>query len=193
MKPSIDIAANRQSPKYSLCELFARVAWALGAILFRLTPRPFHGLRCGILRLFGARVGRDVHIYPSARIFLPWQLEIGDQSAIGDGAIIYNVGAVAIGSRTTVSQYAHLCAGSHDYRDPAFSLLRMPITIGDEAWICADAFVGPGVCIGDRAIVAARAVAAKDVPSGMIVAGNPARVLKSRDSPVLESKSATSR
>jgi putative colanic acid biosynthesis acetyltransferase WcaF len=142
--------------------------------------------------LFGARVGRDVHIYPSVRILLPWQLKIGDQSAIGDGAIIYNVGTIAIGSRTTVSQYAHLCAGSHDYRDPAFSLLRLPITIGDEAWICADAFVGPGVCIGDRAIVGARAVASKNVPSGMIVVGNPARVVKSRDLRGLESTSDAS-
>jgi putative colanic acid biosynthesis acetyltransferase WcaF len=192
MKQSIDIAANRQSTKYSLCEQLARVAWAPGALLFRLTPRPLHGVRCGILRLFGARVGRDVHIYPSVRILLPWQLEIGDQSAIGDGAIIYNVGTIAIGSRTTVSQYAHLCAGSHDYRDPAFSLLRLPITIGDEAWICADAFVGPGVCIGDRAIVGARAVASKHVPSGMIVVGNPARVVKSRDPRVLESTSDAS-
>lgn len=181
MTQLLDIAENRASRKYSFGELLARAAWGPGSVLFRIIPRPLHGLRRGILRLFGAHVGREVHIHPTVRIFLPWHLAIGDHSAIGDRAIIYSLGPITIGCRTTVSQHAHLCAGTHDYRDPAFRLLRMPIAVGDDAWICADAFVGPGVNIGDRAIVAARAVAVKDVLAGEIVAGNPARVVKHRD------------
>jgi putative colanic acid biosynthesis acetyltransferase WcaF len=181
MTSSVDIAANRASVKYSIGELVARAAWGLASVLFWLIPRPFHGVRRGILRLFGARVGREVHIHPTVRIFLPWQLSIGDESAIGDRAIVYALGPVTIGCRTTVSQHAHLCAGSHDYRDPGFRLLRLPITIGDEVWVCADAFVGPGTLVGDRAIVAARAVVVNDVPPGTIVAGNPACVIKNRD------------
>ena len=85
-----------------------------------------------------------------------------------------------IGRLATISQYAHLCAGTHDYTDPRFPLLRPPITIGDEVWICADAFVGPDVTVGDRSIVGARATVMKDVPSDQIVAGNPAQLVKTR-------------
>lgn len=131
--------------------------------------------------MFGARVGPHVHIHPTARIFLPWNLSIGEYGAIGDRAIVYNLGPVSIGARTTISQQAHLCAGTHDYRDPAFPLLRLPITIGDDAWICADAFIGPGVTIGNHAIVAARGVVVRDVEPGVIVAGNPAKMIKRRD------------
>lgn len=176
----IDIDAVRRRPNYSRAELVGRVLWGLGRIVFRLTPRPLFGVRSALLRLFGAHVGRQVHIHPTALIFVPWHLRIGAHSSIGDGAIIYNLGMVTIGKRTTVSQYAHLCAGTHDHRDPEFRLLRSPITIGDEAWICADAFIGPNVTVGDRAIVAARGVAVKDVPAATIVGGNPARVLKHR-------------
>jgi putative colanic acid biosynthesis acetyltransferase WcaF len=95
--------------------------------------------------------------------------------------ILYALGRITIGPRAMVSQHAHLCAGSHDYRSPHFPLLRPPITVGADCWIAADAFVGPGVTVGDRAVVGARAAVFKDVPAGMVVGGNPARVIKARD------------
>ena len=125
-------------------------------------------------------MGRDVNIYGSATIYLPWNLEVGDWSAIGEWALIYNLGPVRIGARVTVSQRAHLCAGTHDYTDPSMPLLKPEIVVGDEAWICADAYVGPGVQIGEGSVVGARAVVVKDVPSRTVVAGNPARVIKPR-------------
>ena len=133
-----------------------------------------------LLRLFGARIGRHAHVYPSARIYLPWNLSLGDQASIGEWALIYNLGPITIGDRATVSHRAHLCAGTHDYRDPALPLLRLPIEIGAQAWVCADAFVGPGRSVGEGAIVGAAAVAVSDVAPWQIVAGNPARVIKTR-------------
>ncbi|SDW04711.1 putative colanic acid biosynthesis acetyltransferase WcaF [Thiocapsa roseopersicina] len=105
---------------------------------------------------------------------------MGAEASIGEWALIYNLGSVSIGDRATISHRAHLCAGSHDYRDPALPLLRLPIEVGPQAWICADAFVGPGRRIGEGAIVGAAAVVVKDVPPWTIVAGNPARVIRSR-------------
>lgn len=157
-----------------------RALWGLGRLVFRLVPRPFFELRSRILRIFGARIGRDVHIYPSAVIYLPWLLDIGDHSAIGEDALIYNLGQVSIGSRVTISHRAHVCAGTHDYTDASLPLIRANAWIEDEAWVCADAFVGPGVRVGAGGIVAARAVAVKDVEAGTIVAGNPARFVKHR-------------
>src|SRR5947199_10543961 len=106
-------------------------------------------------------------------IYFPWNLEAGDESAIAEHAFIYNLGRVTLGARVTISHRAHVCAGTHDYTKPDFPLLRPPIMIGSEAWIFADAFVGPGVTIGEGAHVGARAVAVHDVRPGSMDIGNP--------------------
>lgn len=106
---------------------------------------------------------------------------MGEGCAIGDRVILYALGPIAIGERATISQGAHLCGGSHDWRDTAMPLVKSPVSVGADAWICADAFIGPGVRIGARSIVGARAVAMKDVAEGAIVSGNPAQIIASRD------------
>ena len=136
--------------------------------------------RRGVLRLFGAEIGRHVRIHPSARIAVPWNLRIGDEVSVGDGAILYDLGSITIGCRATISQNAHLCAGTHDYRRSDMPLLKTPIIIAEGAWVCADAFVGPGVIVGAFSIVGARAVVLKSIPDGVIVGGNPARILRNR-------------
>jgi putative colanic acid biosynthesis acetyltransferase WcaF len=141
------------------------------------------GWRRFLLRCFGAHVGREVHIYPTARIMIPWNISIAEHSAIGDRAILYALGPITIGRQATISQGAHLCAGSHEYRRADMPLTKEPITISDGAWVCADAFVGPGVKVGEFAIVGARAVAMKDIEAWAIVAGNPARAIKQRPRP----------
>jgi putative colanic acid biosynthesis acetyltransferase WcaF len=99
---------------------------------------------------------------------------------VGDRAILYSLGEIAIHRGATVSQYAHLCAGSHDYRDPLLPLTKPPIVIGAGAWICADAFIGPGVVVGEMAVVGARAVAMRHVPAHAVVVGNPAEQVSTR-------------
>ncbi len=177
----LDIARNRRATKYSARHQVLRVLWSLAHPLFALSPRPLFGWRRLLLRVFGARVGRAVHVYSSAVITMPWNLAIGDHSSIGEHALIYNLGPVTIGARATISHRSHLCAGTHDYTDPSMPLLKLPIEIGDQAWVCADAFVGPGVRIGEGAIAGARAVVVRDVPAWTIVAGNPARAIKTRE------------
>ncbi len=177
----IDVAANRAARKWSRRELLGRAAWeTLRGPLFAWTPRQLWVWRRLVLRIFGARVGRRVNIHPTARIEIPWNLEINDFAAIGDRAIIYNLGRITIGKGATVSQNAHLCAGSHDFRDAAMTLMKLPIFVDESAWICADAFVGPGVHVHAGAVVGARAVAMRDVASNTIVAGNPAKVVSVR-------------
>lgn len=171
----MDVDQNRAARKWTQKELAGRVLWAAFQPLFRLSPRLLWGWRRFLLRLFGAKIGRNVHIYPSVRVFIPWNLEICDWSSVGFDVLIYNLGPVRIGEKVTVSQRVHLCAGSHDFRDPTMPLTKPPIEIGDECWICADAFVGPGVRVGAKTIVGARAVATKDLAAGIIVVGNPAR------------------
>lgn len=175
MNKKIDIAANRNAQKWTKRELLGRLLWeSFGARLFAWSPRHAWDWRNAVLRLFGAHIGADVRIDPSARIAIPWNLNIGNQVGIGARAELYSLGSITIGNCATISQNAHLCAGSHEFRQADMRLTKPPIRICEGAWICADAFVGPGVTIGDFAVVGARAVAVRDVAPGVMVAGNPA-------------------
>jgi len=177
----IDVEENRRVRKWSLRELTGRVLWTIAHPFFSLSPRPLWGWRRMILRLFGATVGRSANIYPSVQITIPWNIDIGDYSAIGDRVILYALGRIKIAERVTISQGAHLCAGTHDYRDPTMPLVKASIFIGSDVWVCADAFIGPGAKIGACAIVGARAVVTKEVAASVIVAGNPAHKIARRD------------
>jgi putative colanic acid biosynthesis acetyltransferase WcaF len=172
--PGLDIQANRRAAKWTPAALAGRALWGLAQPLFAWSPRICWSWRNSLLRLFGARIGAQVHIHPSVRIAVPWNLDIGDHAAVGDRAILYSLGPISIGEGTCVSQYAHLCAGTHDHRRADFPLVKAPIVIEDGVWICADAFVGPDVRVASHAIVAARAVVTRDVPAWTIVGGHPA-------------------
>lgn len=178
---SVNVPENRRARKWSRREQFGRLLWGCAWPFFRLSPRLLWGWRCWLLRVFGARVARHVHVYPTVRITMPWNLELEDSCAVGERAILYALGPIRIGARATVSQGVHLCAGTHDIRDPSRPLLKPPISIGNDAWICADAFIGPGVIVGDSAIVGARAVVMKSIPAHCIIAGNPARKIGSTE------------
>ncbi|WP_347841432.1 hypothetical protein [uncultured Draconibacterium sp.] len=177
----LNISQNRKARKYSKKEIGLRLLWVLGRFYFKLTPRPFFAGRRFILRLFGAKIGKNVHIYPSTNIFFPWNLDIGDWSAIGEMTLIYNLGPVIIGERATISHKAHICAGTHDYTKAELPLQKPTIVIEDQVWVAADSFVGPGVTIGQGAVVGARAAVFKNVAPWTVVGGNPANFIKMRE------------
>ena len=107
-------------------------------------------------------------------------IDLREGVTIGDYAILYSLGPITIGERSIISQYAHLCAGTHDYADHTFKLIRTPIHIDQDVWIGADAFVGPGVEVGPLAVLGARSSAYKNLAAARIHVGNPARDLKER-------------
>jgi putative colanic acid biosynthesis acetyltransferase WcaF len=130
--------------------------------------------------LFGAKIGRGVHPYPSAKIWAPWNLEMGDHSCLSFNVDCYSVAKVEIGAHATISQYSYLCTATHDFMVPDMPLVTAPIRVGEGAWVAACAFVGPGVTIGEGAVVGARAVVTKNVEAWTVVIGNPARFIKKR-------------
>jgi putative colanic acid biosynthesis acetyltransferase WcaF len=150
--------------------------WIVQALLFRTSPQACFGWRRFLLRLFGASIGARVLIRPSARITYPWYLTIGDDSWIGDHAELYTLDRIVIGRSAVVSQGCYICTGSHDLHSLGFDITRAPVTIGDEAWVAAQAFVMPGVTIGRGAVVGARSLVLADVPAAAIVTGHPARL-----------------
>jgi len=162
-------------------ENIKRALWMIvRGSLFRMSFHNWYGWRRLLLELFGAKLGKGVRVRPTALVEIPWNLSVGDDVVIGDYAIIYSLGKITIGRASTISQYAHICAGTHDYTTRRFPLLKPPIVIGEEVWIAADAFVGPGVTVGDRAVVGARATVVNDVPPDQVVAGPAAKILKRR-------------
>jgi putative colanic acid biosynthesis acetyltransferase WcaF len=168
-------------PAFTVEHRAFRVGWsATWLLLAAWTPPPLHPWRAFLLRLFGARIGPGVHVYPSARVWYPPNLEMGEGASLGRGANCYCMGLISIGAHAVVSQGAHLCAGTHDPDDPGFPLTPRPIGIGAYAWIAAEAFVGPGVTVGEGAVLGARGVTTKDLAPWTIYAGNPATRLRER-------------
>ncbi|MEL6756022.1 MAG: putative colanic acid biosynthesis acetyltransferase [Pseudomonadota bacterium] len=173
----------------SLSNKLARASWAvLYFLLYRIIPVPFFAPRRILLRLFGATIANDALPYPGAKIWAPWNLVMGPNSCLADGVNCYNVARVTLSENALVSQRSHLCTASHDFRSERFELIAAKITIHANAWVAAEAFVGPGVTIGKESVVAARAVINKSVPSGVVVAGNPATIIKLRGEIKPESK-----
>ena len=158
-----------------------RVLWSIvWLFLYRPSPKIFHGWRRFLLRLFGANIGKGVHVYPSAKIWAPWKLEMDDHSCLSFDVDCYCVDKVHIGSHTTVSQYSYICTASHNFEHPNTPLITSPITIGNGAWVAADVFIGPGVIIGEGAVVGARSTVLKHIAPWTVVAGNPAQFIKKR-------------
>ena len=169
-------------PSFPLSHRARRQAWNLVyALLFRLSPRPCHAWRARLLTLFGARLGKDCHVYPGVRVWAPWNLRLGDHVGIADGVTLYSMDVITIGDRAVISQGAYLCCGTHDYESPNMQLTAKPITIGRRAWICAEVFIHPGVSVPEGAVVGARSVVTRSLDEPWAVyAGNPCVKVKER-------------
>ena len=171
-----------EASPWTFKEKVIRAIWMLaGQPLFNLSFHNWYGVRNALLRLFGAKIGKDVRIRPSVKVEIPWNLNIHDGVTVGDHAILYSLGTITIGERCIISQYAHLCAGTHDHTNRSFPLIRDPVEIGADAWIGADAYVGPNVTVGRLCVLGARSSAYKDLEPETVYVGNPAHALKKRE------------
>jgi putative colanic acid biosynthesis acetyltransferase WcaF len=168
-------------PAFSFQNKFRRAIWNIcWLLLYRTSPRPLHGWRSFLLRSFGAKMGPNCHFYPGSKIWAPWNLICSDQVTAGDGAEIYNPAPIQFGSHAIVSQEAYICGATHDFDDPAFPLLAFSMSIGPYAWICARASVGPGVKVGEGAVLGLASVASRDLEPWGVYAGTPAVKVKDR-------------
>ena len=159
----------------------ARVIWQLvWLFLYRPSPIPLHFWRRFLLRLFGGTIEEGTHPYPSAKIWAPWNLTMRKHSCLSHHVDCYCVDKIELGIHVTVSQYSYLCTASHDYTRRDMPLITAPIIIGDYAWVTADVFVGPGVTIGEGAVVGARSTITRNIPSWVVVAGSPPKIIGSR-------------
>ena len=172
---------NPAPSPHSVKNRILRVIWGMvqGSI-FRFSPRPCHGWRNFILRLFGADVHKSARVYPRAKIWAPWNLTMGERATIADDVDCYCVERITLEERVVISQYSYLCGATHDFELRNRPLIPMPITIGEGTWIAADVFVSPGVTIGKETVVGARSSVFSDLPEWKVCVGSPAKPIRDR-------------
>lgn len=167
---------------FSKKEKAGRALWVLVEnTLFRFSPKRADRFRASLLKMFGATIhGSPEVLRRTVRVEVPWNIELGDRCQIGDHARLYSLGKITVGARSVVSQYAHICAGTHDFTDSDFPLRRVPITIGERCWIATDVYVAPGVTIANGVVVGARSNVVKDLPAWTVCVGSPAKPVRHR-------------
>lgn len=166
---------------YPFSHRLFRLVWAwTWLLLASWTPAPLHRWRVFLLRMAGAEIHPSAHVYGSARIWYPPNLQMRKHACLGPKVNCYNMATISLGDGAIVSQGAHLCAGSHNIDGPHFQLVVRAIDIGSQAWIAAESFVGPGVVVGEGAVIGARSVIFKDAAPWGVYAGNPARFIRMR-------------
>ena len=177
-----EIKIERYKDVLTLGDKLKRLLWNITYVFFfRPFSLPiFKYWRNLLLKIFGAQIGKGSVVRASAKIWNPQNLIIGKFTCIGPEAIIYNPAPIILGDKVTISQYAYLCAASHDITDSNHRLVTDVIKVDSFAWVAADAFVGMGVTIGEGAVVGARACVFKDVAPWTVVGGNPAKYIKDR-------------
>ncbi len=168
---------------YPRSELVRQRLWSfVQATFFRFSPPRAHAFRARLLRLFGADIPDPsrIVVFASARIFFPWKLRLEPRAMIGREVNIYNLSPVTLRRGANLSQGVHLCAGSHDLARWSMPLVTAPIVVGENAWLAAEVFVGPGVVIGELSVIGARSVVVRDQAPRMVCAGNPCRPIRPR-------------
>lgn len=144
------------------------------------TPKPFNPWRLVVLRIFGAEIHGTPFVHQRARIQQPWNLTLHHRACLGDRANAYSLDRITLRDGATIAQEAYLCTGTHDFTQVHIPLQTAPILVEKDAFVGARAFVLPGVTLGARCVVGAMAVVTRDVAADAIVAGNPARLVKTR-------------
>jgi len=173
------VVKKRAVSPFSALTLLKRIIWGLiENSIFRFSPRNFHNWRCFLPRLFGAKIGIGVHIYPGVTCWAPWNIEIGNHVGIADGVNLYSQDKIKIGEFSVISQNTYICCGSHDYRSVSFDLITRPISIGNNCWLAAGVFIHPGVILPPGVVIGARSVVVNNMPAWSVCAGNPCSFIK---------------
>lgn len=154
--------------------------YLISLCFFRSGLMPFSIVLVSLLRLFGAKIGKDVRIKPGIFIRYPWKLLLGNHCWLAD-CYIDNLDFVSLGDHVCISQQAMLLTGNHDYNSKDFDLRTGPINLKDGVWVCARAIVCPGLTLFSHAVLCSGAVAQKDLRAYAIYQGNPAICVKKRN------------
>ena len=160
--------------------LFTRTVWYFINAFFFNTACPFNFLRIILLRMFGAKVGKNIIVKPRVNIKYPWNISIGDNAWIGERVWLDSLGKINIGANVCISQGAMLICGNHNYKKITFDLMVGNINLEEGVWIGTGAIVCAGVTCQSHAVLTAGSVATDNLEAYSIYKGNPAVKIKDR-------------
>ncbi len=137
--------------------------------------------RAQIMHDLFRQVGKNVWIEPDFRCEFGKNITIGDNVYINFGCVILDCGQVVIGNSTLIGPNVGIFSGNHTLdaeERAAGGLVPKDIRIGERVWIGGNVSIVPGVSIGSNTVIAAGSVVTRDIPDGVLAAGNPCRVLR---------------
>lgn len=159
-----------------------KILWFyISAVFFQTSFFPSSNLKIFLLKIFGAKVGKNTVIRHHVNIKYPWHLSVGNDTWIGEQVWIDNLVPVKIGSNVCLSQGAMLLTGNHDYTEPTFDLITGEIVLKDGVWIGAKAIVCPNVVAEEHSVLTAGSIATKNLEAYFIYQGNPAVKVRKRE------------
>lgn len=180
MKTDLSTFTGEGSPGISAKVKY--LVWLLFSNVFFLTNIPYPNFfKVGILKIFGASIGKHVVIKPWVKIKFPWKLVLADYVWLGEEAWIDNISEIKIGNHVCISQGALLLTGNHDYKKSSFDLISKGIVVEDGVWVGAKATVSGGVVLGSHCVLTVGSFTSKDLAPYTINQGNPAQVVKHRE------------
>lgn len=157
------------------------ILWYFANIIFiKNYLNPSSRIKIIILKIFGAKIGKNVIIKPGVNIKYPWKLIIGNNVWIGEKVWIDNLGLITINNNVCISQEAMLICGNHNYKKSSFDLIVKTIMLKEGVWIGARAIVCPGVVCNSHSILTIGSVATNNLEEYTIYSGNPASEVKKR-------------
>ncbi|KAN0012139.1 hypothetical protein ACTFIV_005694 [Dictyostelium citrinum] len=131
-------------------------------------------------QLFGS-TGEKIYLEPTLRVDYGYNIHVGENFYANFGAIFLDICPITFGKNAMLAPNVQLYSATHPI-DPTERNSGLefgkPITIGDNAWIGGGAIICPGVTLGDNVVVGAGAVVTKSFGSNVVIAGNPAKVIK---------------
>jgi putative colanic acid biosynthesis acetyltransferase WcaF len=176
-----DLSTYNNYPFHPGGNAFKRFLWLyVNALVFKTSLLPISGFKIFLLRLFGAKIGKNVTIKPCVNIKYPWFLTIGDETWVGENVWIDSLVMITIGSNVCLSQGAVLLTGSHNYKKTTFDLVTGNVVLEDGVWIGALAVVNQGITVGSHAVLTTGSVATKNLEAYSVYQGNPAVKIRPR-------------
>jgi len=190
--PSYDLLPDGRVANYRMqnLTLASKLRNRLGQVGWNLivTHIPFHFIRQGYLRLFGATIGKNSCIMLNTSILDIAYLTVGDNTSIGARCLLDARAGLYIGDNVTVASDVHFVGGGHDINHPDFlPVPGDPTVIEDYAWVASRAML-VSAHVHRGAVVAAHALVTREVDECAIVGGVPAKVIGKRDPEALKYK-----
>lgn len=147
---------------------------------------PCHYFRRFFYRLGGIKIGKGSTIHAGARFYNPENIVIGEDSIVGEDAVLDGRDKLIIGNHVDIASEVMIYNAEHDVKDPNFRAIQAPVVIQDYVFIGPRAIVLPGVTIKRGAVVGAGAVVTENVEEGSIVGGVPAKKIGERETKNLD-------